>query len=209
MQMHDLYSLCKAHGITSRGVIHVGSHEGQEVPLYQLLGMQNILLVEANPNVFQRLQANVSSLPNVKTANCAICDYNGVTQFHVTTSDFCSSILPLKTVTANYPGIVEMYEISVPARTLDTLLGELQLSPQEYNFLNIDIQGAELLAFQGAVGLLQHIEAVNTEVNFDELYEGCAMIDQIDQFLSSFGFHRVATTQYHPTWGDALYVKRS
>ncbi|MFM1655469.1 FkbM family methyltransferase [Brevibacillus sp. B_LB10_24] len=206
--MHDLYSLCQEHGIASRGVIHVGSHEGQEVPLYQMMGMQNILLVEANPDVYQRLHSNISSFPNVKTANCAICNYNGFARFHVTTSDFCSSILPLKTVTANYPGIVETHEISVPARTLDTLLGEMQLSPQNYNFLNIDIQGAELLAFQGAVGLLQHVEAVNTEVNFEELYEGCAMIDQIDQFLSVFGFHRVATTQYHPTWGDALYVKR-
>ena len=76
--------------------------------------------------------------------------------------------------------------------------------------LSFDIQGAELLAFQGSINLLKHIEAINTEVNFEELYEGCALIDQIDDFLNLHGFQRVkTTTPYHPSWGDAFYVKKT
>ncbi|WP_248927711.1 FkbM family methyltransferase [Paenibacillus hamazuiensis] len=207
--MIDLYSLCKNYGIGNHGVIHLGAHEGQEVHLYQSLGMQNILFVEANPDVYHRLNANVSSFPNVRTANYAITDRNGVVQFHVTTSDFCSSVLPLKTVTTNYPGIAEMYQITIPSRTVDSLLAELHFSPADFKLLNMDIQGAELLALQGAGGLLQHLDAITTEVNFEELYEGCVLIGQLDHFLSVYGFHRVETVQYHPTWGDAFYVRGS
>jgi FkbM family methyltransferase len=207
-KMHDLISLCRNYGIASRGVIHIGAHDGQEVPIYQSLGMSHILLVEANPKAFHRLNTHVSSYPNVITTNYAICNYNGFAQLRVTNSDASSSILPLKLHKDVYPEIKEDYQITVQARKLDTLLEELNLSLKNYNFLNIDIQGAELLALQGAVKLLRSLEAINTEVNFTELYEGCVLIDQMDEFLGSFGFQRTLTSIYHPTFGDAFYVKR-
>jgi hypothetical protein len=72
----------------------------------------------------------------------------------------------------------------------------------------MDIQGAELLALQGAVETLQSIDAINTEINYEELYEGCALVHQLDDFLAHQGFTRVATvTPYHPSWGDAFYVR--
>jgi len=123
--------------------------------------------------------------------------------------DQSSSILPLKEHREIYQEITETEQISVPSKTLDSLLAELQLNPADFNLLNIDIQGAELLAFRGATNLLKHIEAINTEVNYQELYENCALIHQIDEFLESHGFERVATTTpYHPSWGDAFYIRQ-
>ncbi len=205
----DLGSLCKENHIVPRGVIHIGAHEGNELKTYNKLGLNHVLFIEANPIVFQKLRANVGAQPHVKTVNCAISDKNGMVELHVTSFDQSSSILPLKKHQELYPSIKETQKITVESKTLDTLLKELNIPAGNFNMINIDIQGAELLALKGGIETLTTIEAINTEVNFEELYEGCALIHDLDQFLSSFGFKRVKTlTPYHPSWGDAFYVKK-
>ncbi|WP_333418037.1 FkbM family methyltransferase [Microcoleus sp. herbarium8] len=207
--MLDLQQLCVKHSVVPRGVIHIGAHEGKEIARYQAMGVQRILLIEANPVVFERLKTNIAGFFNVLAVNCAISNINGTSTLYVTSLDQSSSILPLKYHQDIYPEIKEVNRVVVESRSLDTLLEELQINSADFNILNIDIQGAELLAFQGATNVLKHIEAINTEVNYEELYEGCALIDEIDEFLEICGFDRVATTTpFHPSWGDAFYVKK-
>lgn len=205
----DIQKLCQENSITPRGVIHIGAHEGTELSSYQAMGVEKILFIEANPVVFERLQANMAAYANVQAVNCAISDRNGTIDLRVTSFDQSSSILPLKHHQDIYPSITETHQVTVQSRTIDTLLQELELNPSDFNILNIDIQGAELLALQGATNWLKYVEVMNTEVNYEELYEGCALIDQIDEFLKTPGFDRVATTTpSHPSWGDAIYVKK-
>ncbi len=209
-KMLDLQHLCIQYFVTPRGVIHIGSHEGkEEIALYQAMGVQKVLFIEANPVVFERLKVNIAGIPNVQAVNYAISNLNGTVNLHVTSMDQSSSILPLKLCQEIYPNIKETHQVTVQSRTLDTLLQELQLQPSNFNIINIDIQGAELLALQGATNVLKHIEAINTEGNYKELYEGCALVDQINEFLEMHNFTRVATTTpYHPSWGDAFFVKK-
>ncbi|MEG4232671.1 FkbM family methyltransferase [Microcoleus sp. Pol11C3] len=205
----NIQELCRQYAIAPRGVIHVGAHEGTEITAYQQMGAQKVLFVEANPAVFERLQANLTGMPDVRSVNCAIGNRNGSVDLHVTSFDQSSSILPLKHHQEIYPHITETHQITVQSKTLDTLLQEQELNPSDFNILNIDIQGAELLALQGATNWLKSVELINTEVNYEELYEGCGLIDQLDEFLEGQGFHRVATTTpIHPSWGDAIYVKK-
>ncbi|SKB12338.1 hypothetical protein PL11201_330027 [Planktothrix sp. PCC 11201] len=204
----DVPQLCRQHSITPRGIIHVGAHEGSEVEYYLAMGVQRVLFIEANPTVFERLQTNIAQYPNVQAVNYAISHENGTVTLRVTSFDQSSSILPLKHHLDIYPTIQETEQVTVPSRTLDTLLQELGLNPADFNILNIDIQGAELLALQGATNWLQYVEAINTEVNYKELYEGCALIDDLDEFLDQYGLQRVATTTPHPFWGDAFYLKK-
>ncbi|MGK7922408.1 MAG: FkbM family methyltransferase [Trichodesmium sp.] len=206
--MLDIKELCQQHSLTPRGVIHIGAHMGQELAQYQAMNVKKVLFIEANPVVSERLQKQVANLPNVQVVNCAITNRNGTVNLHVTSNEQSSSILPLKGHSNIYPNVKETHRVNVPAKTLDTLLQELEINPKEYNLLNIDIQGAELLALQGATNLLKYIDAINTEVNYEELYEGCALIDEIDEFLEQHGFERVATTTPHPTWGDAFYIRK-
>jgi len=208
-QMLNLKTLCKKHTIIPRGIIHIGAHEGNEIDKYLKMGVEKILFIEANPVVFERLQENIANLPNVQAVNCAISNKCGSITLHVTSNDQSSSILPLKRHKEIYPDIKETHQVTVTSKTLDALLQELQVSPSEFNILNMDIQGAELFALQGASDTLKQIEAINTEVNCEELYEGCAIIDQLDEFLDKRGFERVATTTpYHPSWGDAFYTRK-
>lgn len=205
----DLGSLCQEHHVVPRGVIHIGAHEGNELKTYNKLGIQHVLLIEANPMVYEKLCANIGTHPHVKTVNCAISDQNGIVELHITSFDQSSSILPLKKHLELYPSIKETKRLLVVCKTLDTLLKELNIPSRNFNMINIDIQGAELLALRGGMDTLKNIEAIYTEVNFEELYKGCALVHEIDQFLGSMGFKRVQTlTPYHPSWGDAFYVKK-
>ena len=208
--MLDIPRLCLQHSIIPRGVIHIGAHEGHEIEVYRKMGAQSMLFIEANPIVFERLKRNVVRIPNTQAVNYAISDQNGTVTLHVTSMDQASSILRLKLHKEIAPDIKETCQVTVQSRTLDTLLQELKLVPSDYNILNMDIQGAELLALKGATNTLKHIQAINTEVEYKELYEGAALIDQLDEFLDYHGFERVATTTpYHPSWGDAFYMRKS
>ena len=208
--MLDLEKLLVNHDIHPRGVIHVGAHEGKEYEKYRKLGVKRVLFIEANPIVYQRLEEKFAEIEGVKTVNCAISNRKGTAKLHITSMDQSSSLLPLKLHRAVYPNIEETCQVTVKSTTLDSLVADIGLCSEDFNILNLDIQGAELMALQGAVKTLKHIDAVNTEVNFDELYEGCAHIDQIDAFMLDRGFvRRATTTPYHATWGDALYVKKT
>lgn len=208
-KMLDLKKLFRKKGVSPRGVIHVGAHEGDESRHYLGLGASKVLMIEANPSVFGRMARNTSDLQNVIAVNCAVTDHCGTASLHITSMDQSSSILPLKRHKEIYPEIRETDQVTVRAMTLDALLEDLMLAPEEFNFLNMDIQGAELMALRGGSNLLRHLDAINLEVNFEELYEGGALVGEIDDFLEKGGFERVATTTpYHPSWGDGFYCRK-
>ncbi|MBV8170134.1 MAG: FkbM family methyltransferase [Alphaproteobacteria bacterium] len=206
----DLPALLGHFGITTRGVIHLGAHEAEELPTYLELGARPILLVEANPNLMDRLRSIAATTPGVVVAQCAVNDADGPIELRVATLDEASSILPFKTHAHVYPDVVESAVVTVDGARLDRLMDSLDLDPAEFNLLCIDIQGAELRALRGATRTLQSIQAVSVEINFEELYAGCAQVEDIDDFLGELGFDRVSTlTPYHSSWGDALYVRRN
>ena len=59
---------------------------------------------------------------------------------------------------------------------------------------------------KGATNYLPYAKALYLEVNVKELYKGCGLIDEIDTFLSTYGFKRVLTDITQHGWGDALYI---
>ena len=51
------------------------------------------------------------------------------------------------------------------------------------------------------------LEDITPEVNRDEVYEGCAQIGEIDEYLLGYRFKRVETSWDGDCWGDAFYIK--
>jgi FkbM family methyltransferase len=56
------------------------------------------------------------------------------------------------------------------------------------DFLKLDVQGAELLALEGASRTLRSTEAVVMEVNLLEIYSGVPLFDQAVAFMADRGF---------------------
>ena len=201
------FQIARECGIQFRGLIQVGAFDGApEDKLYKVCGFSHALFIEANPAPFARLRQNWKDFSYASVENCAILDRNGPVEFTITNHDQSSSLLKPAFLESDL-FIKEERVITVPGRTLDYLLKERNLMPQWFNVLVIDIQGAELLALKGAASLLPHLDMVNIEVNFEELYHSGVQIDEIDDFLTSYGFRRVYTASMHRAWADALYVK--
>ena len=78
----------------------------------------------------------------------------------------------------------------------------------EFNFLNFDIQGAELKALKGMEEYLDKVDYLYTEVNSDYVYKDCALITEIDDYLKQFNLVRVETSWTDCKWGDAFYIKQ-
>ena len=208
IQMLNLKKLCEKYQIIVEGIVQIGAHRGQETEEFLSLSPNKILMIEALPYLAKALAEEYKDIPQIKVVSCVISNYNGITNFNILSNEMSSSILPLKIHAEIYPHIIKTKEIELPCKRLDSLMKELGENPADYNFLNIDVQGAEYLVFQGGMELLKHIEAINIEINCVELYKGCILETDLTKFLSKNGFEKKEETKpYHETWGDAFYVK--
>lgn len=190
-----------------KGIVHIGAHTGEEYPEYVGYGIENQLWFEPQPEPFEKLKARVNGNKNCIIENMAVGNTVGPIQMHVSDKhDASSSILKPKFHIAQYPDITFNREILVQQVTLDYYM-ECHNLYGLYNLMNIDVQGYELQVFSGSVCTLREIDYILTEVNCAELYEECALIDDVDCFLRIYSFERVYLEWKEDTWGNAIYAK--
>jgi FkbM family methyltransferase len=196
---------------TVKGVIHVGAHLCEETNYYYSLGIknENIFWIEGNPETYELIKYRY---PNFNIYNGLCTDKSGdKLTFNITknknngNSSDSSSIFKLGTHLQHHPFVVEEKSIEVTSIRLDDLLANQQI--QNVNMMNIDVQGAELLVLKGSEKILNQINYIYVEINREELYVGCALIEELDSYLKEKGFKRVLTKWTDFNWGDALYVK--
>jgi FkbM family methyltransferase len=202
--------LCKNYG-TPKGVIHIGAHLLEERDAYLRNGIKKILWVEGNPSIFNQISSinDNNNIEYEKVVNHIISDVDDVEyDFKITNNGQSSSILDLDRHKIFHPEVSVVSSIKLKSKRMDTLIEEISLNIDNFNFINLDIQGVELLALKGFGDLLNKIDFVYTEVNVGYVYKDCALITEIDEYLSSFGFSRTETHLTEMEWGDAFYVKK-
>lgn len=202
MLMTNFKDLVSKYNMNISGVIVIGAFYGiQEEQLFRELGVKNMAFFEPLDWGFNILRANLQDRYFIK--QCALGSYNGEVLIHgeADNGGMSSSILEPKKHLEYYPYIHFNYQFTVPIYTLDFFNFS-----EEYNMLDIDVQGYELEVLKGSKETLKHIDYIYIEVNREELYEGCPMVEEIDSFLSDFD--RVETVWVRQGFGDALYVKR-
>jgi len=142
-----------------------------------------------------------------KIITAAIWDIDDIKmKFNVASNSQSSSLLDFGTHRDSYPKIEYTKEIEVITKRLDTLLANSDIP----NFINLDIQGAELKAIMGLGKLIDKLDYIYTEVNWKQVYLGCANILDLDNYLCEKGFKRVITRRQKLLgWGDAFYIRSS
>jgi FkbM family methyltransferase len=93
--------------------------------------------------------------------------------------------------------------IDVPTITLDRIADQNEI--RQVDILHMDIQGAELLAFQGAQRLLNRIGVIWVEVADCQIYQDQPSSALITEFLAGFGFS-LTLRSVSQGLGDHLYV---
>ena len=208
LNVDDVYKALLYNNINTKGVFHVGAHECEELLFYNSLGVKNedIVWIDAVENKVN--EAKERGIPNVYNALITDKDDEDIF-FNVSNNIQSSSILEFGTHSQEHPWVVYTDKILKKSITIDTFFERNDLDVSKYNFWNFDIQGAELIALKGATKSLQYAKALYLEVNEKELYKNCALIEEIDTFLSHYNFKRVLTKFTQHGWGDALYLIQS
>lgn len=191
------------------GVLHVGAHECEEREAYHQLGLRDtdIFWVEGNSDIVSRVQKNLGK--TVQIYDALIGDEDAKTvNFIITNNGQSSSILELEEHKTEHPHVWEVDRYPKITTRLDTLIAkEMSGTFDRVNFLNLDIQGAELLALKGLGHYLDQMQYVYTEVNTKPLYTGAVLLSELDQFLYQKGFQRLETNMTPHGWGDAFYKR--
>ena len=171
-------------------------------------GLKNTIWIEANPKVYDKIEFINSENSEERVFNFAITDIdNESVKLNVTNNGQSSSILELEKHKIHHPTIHVSEILYVKTKRMSTLINESNIDINRYDFLNIDVQGAELLVLKGFGDLLNDIKYIYTEINTNSLYKDCALVSEIDEYLEKYGFKRVETSMTQFEWGDALYIK--
>jgi len=199
----SLNELVKKYNINFKGILHVGAHECEELNDYlRYLPIEKMLWVEALPG---KVTLCKERYPNVLIENAIVSDVLEKVRFNVSNNGQSSSILEFGLHSHFHPHVHYINQFESETKLLKDILPKYDI---EYNFLNFDIQGAELKALKGMEEYLNKVDYLYTEVNSDYVYKGCALVTELDDYLLQFGLHRVETNWTEFKWGDAFYIRK-
>jgi FkbM family methyltransferase len=222
--MFSLTELVERYKMKVTGVVHAGAHTGQEAEDYEACGIEQVLWIDANPEVMAPLNERVFPYGHVTVCAClGARDGDEVTFHYADTADGgnagqSSSVLPLGTHAQVHPEVSYVAKQPMVTQTLATLVAANWPWPSRPNFINLDLQGYELECLRGAEPILPWFDWIYTEINEDPLYEGCVLLPELSRWLAERHFRLAekwmfgAQTRDSATgrwfgWGDALFVR--
>ena len=215
-----IHQLVRQFPLNITGILHIGAHECEELKDYQAVGVDasKTYWIEAMPDKVAFCKERYckgadNSITNSNSIHIyqAVIDENdgGNVTFNITNNGQSSSILEFGSHSTSHPKVHVVEKVAMQTTRMDTLIERENIPIASLNFVNLDIQGVELRALKSMEKYLQHVQYIYTEVNTEEVYKGCNLIGEIDDYLRGFGFNRVAQYIYSQYgWGDAFYIKQ-
>lgn len=206
----NLDKLFRRRVIRPASIVHCGAHLAEERAVYHRHCRGPIVWIEAFPETFNRMAQNVSKYQNQIPLCACLSDVDGQeVTFHISSNDgMSSSMLKPKTHLAEHPDVKFEKEVKLTTIRFDTLINASGIKIPANSFLNIDVQGAELMVLRGMGELLNRFSYAYLEVNERELYAGVALLPELNAYLAEFGFVPIESKMMPQGWGDCYYAKR-
>jgi FkbM family methyltransferase len=197
--------LTKILNIHPTGVVHVGAHLAEERAEYIQNHWGNTFWIDAIAQNVEFVRKYISGSGDL-CVQALVWSESGIDLgFNISSNSQSSSIYDFGSHSSNYPEIIMQEKIRLKTHRLDEIIPTNFV----FDFINLDIQGAELQALKGLGEQINRVNFIYTEVNKEEVYKDCAVISQIDEYLFDSGFIRVAVFWTNEGWGDAFYLRRS
>jgi FkbM family methyltransferase len=217
-------------------ICNVGSRKARESDDYANSGWDifaprlSIYGFDADDDACEAANADLASRQvnwSEKHVPLVLGNQTGASTLYITNSPECSSLYePNHSYLKRFEEVSEMmelvFQIEIEMTTLDKFCQTEGI--EEIDFLQVDVQGADLQVLQGAAQILQSsVLAVQTEVVFSHLYLNQPLFADIDTYLRQCAFtlfdmkmaHRLriqapirsAIRQGQALWGDAFYFR--
>jgi FkbM family methyltransferase len=179
-------------GIAAKGVLHVGAHRGEEVPIYRKCGFDQITLVEPDPDNAAFLR---TEFPDCAVVEFAVGAEPGTATFHRAVDSVFSGLRE----DAHVP-TADAFDVAVQP------LFALQAGCAEpANVLVVDTQGTELEALASADLSGVDLVVVETQELSRELY--AAFWPDAVEALGKVGFVAAIRWEHERHFADTLFVR--
>ncbi len=188
-----------------RQVVDIGSwHLHQSIEFANIFPHARIDAFEPVPGSYQlclqnHAQLSAAQKDRIHIHNLALSNKAGEIPFYAVDTSieqkidagFSSMFRFSDTLKSNayYGQSLVQKEIKVQADTLDNWCAANNITA--IDIMWIDVQGAELLVFEGAPEILKHTRIIMTEVGLKPYYEGHTLKPDIDKFLLARGFREL------------------
>jgi FkbM family methyltransferase len=172
-----------------RSVIDGGANRGAFTDAFlQLHRPERIVLVEAIPELAEKLRARYLGRSAIAVVSAALSDRNGRARFEINRSEASSSLLPIDPRNSAWfaRDLRVARTVQVPTITLPALMEAQKL--QTVDLLKLDLQGAERFVLTGGEAVLGRVRVIYTEVFFEQLYTGGWLFWEMNTFLSARGY---------------------
>lgn len=200
--------------IERKGFIHAGLGTDFDISFYDFLGFKKGLLIEANSACLDYVKKDIREmgfLERFYTKKTAISSFDGEANFNYSNNLGCSSLLKLgEGMKKYYPKVYIDHVSKIQVKTINTIFQEDdKLDVKNFNVLNIDIQGSEIDAIQGASTLIPYLDVINMEVENVYLYNDVPLRDDVIKVLSKFKFRPYVTTVMdgRGSFDDMIFIK--
>ena len=204
-----IQQLVQRFNLQISGILHIGAHECEELNDYNRVGVNNsnIYWIEAMQEKVDFCKKKYNGV-HIYQAVIDEEDNKEIT-FNITNNGQSSSILEFGSHKTSHPQVHVVSKQKMTTTRMDSLIERENIPIEKLNFVNLDIQGVELRALKSMEKHLQYVKYIYTEVNTEQVYKGCNLIGEIDDYLKQFGFVRVGQKIYKEYgWGDAFYIKQ-
>lgn len=208
--------LLKKHLPTNPLIVEAGAFTGTDTKkMGAYWPASNIYAFEPVPEIFDELALQTSAYANVTCHQMALSNTAGTAPLYLSEhpkrpGKICQAgTLHRPKERLRMSPIVYPQTIMVPTITLDEWAEQNRI--QKIDFLWLDLQGHELAALQGGVGILKTVLLVYLEVNFIEAYEGQPSYQELDEWMQRAGFIPIARDfNDESTWffGNVLYLRK-
>jgi len=175
-------------GCWPRQLLDVGAHVGGFARAFrERFPGCDVELVEANPHCEPHLRATGFPYHLV-----AASDRRGQAEFHLTRENLLSTGSSLYPEQTSHFASDRLERVAVELVPLDELFPE-----RSFDFVKIDVQGAELDVIRGARRLLSAAEHVLIELSLMEYNRGGALADAVVAGMDELGFRVEEVLEYH------------
>ena len=185
-----------------KGIIHVGMWDFVEYGCYTKLVGNNVIGIEANPQVYKDMAKPVADKWGFKCFNEFLSDKDKeVRDFYFAGEG--SSLYK------GQPQWNKNVSIKVQTKTLATVIEENNIDMNGYDFLNIDAEGAEFDVLKGFEKYLDHINVIDLETSYDDRHRSGADHNTIVQWLGERGFElkEMSDSYQSQNWGDSVFAR--
>lgn len=198
----------KWYGVEPSGLLHVGAHLAEEAEEYlanQMCGEQKCIWIEPQKDKVEQIRNHLDDQKHEVIHALAWSETGAKLELKIASKSASSSIFEFGVHQKFYPDIENVSKIEMSSTRLDSIL-----KPGSFNFLVLDVQGAELEVIKGLGVLIKEVDWVFTEVSREPLFVGGVDFLELNEHLANLGFRlRFVEWDKRAGWGDALYVRDS